>query len=93
MDQVIWKYVLDVRDRQELQMPQGAQILCVQSQNDNVCLWALVVMRIPCVPRFIEIIGTGNPILSGMRTERVYIGSAQTSGGRFMWHVFELTSV
>ena len=38
----IWKYPLRIRDWVRLEMPRGAEILCVQVQGLTPCLWALV---------------------------------------------------
>ena len=38
----IYKYQLIVTDRQDVQLPEGAEILTIQTQVDTPCLWALV---------------------------------------------------
>jgi len=43
MNKSIWKYQLEVTDNQIVKMPKDAEILSVQTQNEEVCLWALVI--------------------------------------------------
>ena len=38
----ILKYPLKVTDSQDVLMPVGAQILCVQMQRETPCLWVMV---------------------------------------------------
>lgn len=82
----IWKYPLDLQDKQTVMMPEGAEILTVQMQG-AACLWALVDSRNVLTDRVIEIFGTGNPMHSDMGVERRYIGTIQQPP--FVWHVFE----
>lgn len=87
MKQSIWKYTLGGKAIEEIEMPQGAQILCVQTQREDVCLWAVVDESAPMQKRIIEVFGTGHPM---PRTEsRVYIGTFQMNAGSLVFHVFE----
>lgn len=81
----IWKYQLDVTDRQRLYMPKGAEILCVQNQGGVLCLWAKVDSGAKPEERVIVIVGTGRPIHRDLK----YIGTVQQVA--FVWHVFEIT--
>lgn len=41
--QAIWKFeLIDIAGLQEVRMPEGAEILCFQAQNDRPCLLAKV---------------------------------------------------
>jgi len=42
MNKTIWKFTLDLVDEQQVSLPKDAEILSVQVQNGNICLWALV---------------------------------------------------
>lgn len=80
----IWKFPLAITDMQKVMMPEHAEILCVQEQFGQPCIWAIVNPEAPKVERWFCIYGTGN----SMRSEyRNYIGTAQT--GPLVWHVFE----
>ena len=82
----IWKYPLEITGSQEVVLPQGARILCVQVQHDVPCLWALVNPDEPSIPRRIYIFGTGH--VAPVSAEG-YIGTFQTNEGQFVGHVFE----
>lgn len=88
----IWKTKLEITDKQTIQLPQGAEILSVQTQNEIPCLWALVDRHQFTEPRIIEIFGTGQDIHEDMGVERKYIGTFQTNEGSFVGHVFERTN-
>lgn len=81
----IWKYILEIADYQELTLPKGYEILCVQTQDDQVCLWAHVNPEARPVRVPILICGTGNP---APLTAEGYLGTCQTRGGALVWHVF-----
>lgn len=84
----IYKYPLEVTDTQFVELPLGAEILTVQMQGNQLCLWALVNPS-PDVfkkNRRIEIVGTGNPVPAG---DLKYISTFQMLGGGLIFHVFE----
>ena len=67
-------------------LPDGAKILSVGEQDDEVYVWALVNPAIPAeTPRRIRAYGTGHPIEDG---ERVFIGTVQMQNG-LVFHFFE----
>ena len=82
---VVWKYELEITDRQELPLPAGAVILSVANQRGKLCLWAMVNPIVITSIRCIEIIGTGHQIqdLGGLK----YIGTVVIDP--LVWHVFE----
>lgn len=86
MDRTIYKYPLTVADRQEIRMPDGAQILCVQVQRGMPCVWALVDPAAPQARKAIYIYGTGHAIPADPGR---YIGTFQVQGGDLVFHVFE----
>lgn len=95
----IYKYPLKVTDFQEIELPEGAEILSVQTQilgsgkrlfvsdRQELCLWAMVDPDNPLVPRRIRIFGTGNPM--EYEHELKFIGTCQMHNGALIWHVFE----
>ena len=83
----IWKFPLEVTDEQVVEMPAGAQRLCVQTQGERLCLWALVDPDAPLMSRRFAVRGTGHSIEGDSGT---YIGSAQQMRGALVWHVFEM---
>jgi hypothetical protein len=86
---VIWKFELKkITDMQKLTMPDGAELLSVANQNGNLCLWAMVDPSNEKQFRYIEVIGTGNPMPEYMGLDRQFIGTVLINP--LVWHVFEL---
>lgn len=87
--QTIWKYRIDIADAQDILMPLGSKILCVQEQPGvGLCLWAIVDPdKQRKVTRHLRMYGTGHP---HARIDGTYIGTAQEMGGQLVWHVFEV---
>lgn len=84
MTRTIWKIALSPIDKQEVQIPDGAQLLCAREQHDTICIWFACDPRAPTVPRRIAIVGTGHPApLQGQ-----YLGTAHMLGGRAVFHIF-----
>ena len=57
-----------------LQMPEGAEILCVQVQNGAPYLWARVTVGGPPVIRHFRVAGTGHDLGEGVGR---YVGTFQ----------------
>lgn len=96
MRKEIWKYVLKVEDNQTIMMPDDSVILSVGLQSagtrgmydlGDICLWAIGDITNVKVARYIQIIGTGNPVPNDEEYDRRFIGTVQQ--GRFVWHIFE----
>lgn len=91
----VYKYPLYIDDFQEVEMPQGAEILCVQTANapygsrtsETPTLWAKVDDTKPIEVRRFRVFGTGHPM--EYEHELVYIGTTQQNNGALVWHVFE----
>lgn len=93
----VWKYILPVQDEViELEMPQEAKILHVGTQQEQVCLWALVESEQEKEIRRFRIHGTGHPLANnagtGYNTFDTYVGTTMMLDGRLVWHVFELST-
>ena len=85
---IIYKYSIQITDTQTLRIPSDAQILCVQMQGAQACLWALVDSDAPLfAPRYIRVIGTGHAIANPEVLR--YIGTIQLHEGSLIFHVFE----
>jgi len=89
MEKTIWKYELEVTDKQFIRMPKDAELLSVQNQNEKPCLWALVKPNTATEERCFEVFGTGNPIHCDMGVDRKYIGTFQMQKGALVFHLFE----
>lgn len=86
--QRIWKFAVPITDRQTIDMPQGAQVLSVQMQDDDPCVWALVDPDKPLEPRQFRWYGTGHPF--DIRQHR-FVGTVQitTDWRALVFHLFE----
>jgi hypothetical protein len=83
---MIWKFPLRDMGPCEVPMPQGAEILDVQMQNELPCIWAMVDPHAPVEAKTFVIHGTGHVV--GDDTKLSYIGTVQQ--GTLVWHVFEV---
>lgn len=92
MKKQIYKYKLKTAVNQTLNLPIGAEILCVQMQGENMCLWALVDPNADIEERIIEIYGTGHPINYDMGISRKYISTVQVNQ-YLVFHIFEYLGV
>jgi hypothetical protein len=81
----IFKYQLEITDRQIIKMPQGAKILSVQNQHNTLTLWAEVNPTSQMVDRYFQVFGTGHPIEDELGD---YLATVLTDNDRIVWHVF-----
>jgi len=88
MAQTIWKLPLPMADELRLQMPQGAEILCVQLQAGIPTIW------VRCdddpafagrVHRVLQWRGTGH----NADGTGAYVGTVQLEGGALVFHLFD----
>jgi len=81
----VWKFSLPATGTFELEMPVGARVLAVQTQNHSPFMWALVDPDAPKEQRRFRIVGTGHPA-----HDEPYLGTFQLQGGSFVFHLFEV---
>ena len=87
----VFKYALEIMDYQPVDMPAGAEILCVHGQWGKPCIWALVNPNNQVETRRFRIVGTGHSAED--ITFSGYIGTAQIvypMDGPLVWHAFEV---
>lgn len=86
MKYTIWKYPLQIEDIQEVEMPADAQVLCVEVQNGQPCLWAKIeITKLDAVYKIATVrTGYSADHAEGMR----YIGTYLLHGDKFVGHVF-----
>ncbi len=89
MQKKIFKYPVEINDTITIDLPLGARILSVQTQNNSPMMWALVDPTEPTVPRNFEVFGTGHPINYDTGTDRRFVGTFQINGGSHVFHLFE----
>lgn len=88
MKKEIWKYAI-TPNQKHLILPLDAEILAVQTQNNEPFIWCLVDPNEELESRYFEIYGTGHQIHYDMGTERKYIGTFQLNNGDLVFHLFE----
>ena len=84
----IYKYPLGP-GRTKLLLPHGAQVLTVQMQQGEPCLWARVDPGNPPERRVFDTFGTGHKMPDDRTL--VYVATFQMDGGALVWHAFEVT--
>ena len=86
----IYKYTLELVDKQTIELPRKAEILSVLTQRDNVVLYALVddgdVDPHDLEAIEIRIVGTGHAFVD--RDEYVFLGTVMHYDGDLIWHIF-----
>jgi hypothetical protein len=82
----IYKYDAPIADDLAIELPIGAEVLCVQVQGDGPKIWARVDPGSnTMVTRRFHWRGTGHPADGCGR----YIGTVQAMGGALVFHLFE----
>lgn len=84
--QAIWKFPFAVLDLVQIEMPVGSEVLCVQTQSEQPCLWAKVNPFAEKEMRQFRVVGTGH--VYDQMDDGIYIGTFQLFGGSFVGHVF-----
>lgn len=96
MNNIVYKYPLEVTDKQQINLPKGAEILTIQTQAGAPQMWVHVNSENADQAhelRSFETYGTGHPMkYLQMDKERRYIGTYQIENGQFIFHVFELVA-
>ena len=95
MSKTIWKFQLLVIGIQSIEMPENAEILCIQIQNEDPYIWALVEPENATIKRTFETYGTAQPIKEISHRKRNFIGTYQIETNQIetnqlVFHCFEL---
>lgn len=87
---VIWKYTLKfTSDHHNILMPDCAEILSVQNQCGDICMWVLVDPKEKgSEERSFVVYGTGHDI--DRPQDLRYVGTTQHNNGVLVLHVFEI---
>ena len=84
----IYKYPLEITDKQSVSMIANAEVLCVQMQTGTPCIWAMVDNdQTEKENRTFFTYGTGYDIPND--AEILYVGTYQHMNGSLVFHVFE----
>ena len=79
----IWKFPLT---NEAVEMPKGARLLTVQTQNGIPCLWAEVNPKAEKVTRHLLVVGTGWD--DGLVEGSTYLATFQQ--GPLVFHVYDM---
>lgn len=79
----VWKYELQIKDNQQIKIPERASFLSAANQNGKLCVWFLVDPTAHKIERTFAIVGTGHPV----STEN-FDFCATVLMGNFVWHIF-----
>ena len=89
----VYKYELKAVCHQNLtepvMMPNGAKILHVDAQGDDMFVWAEVDTERSVVDFHFEVFGTGHEMQEDMGVERNHIGSLMMHDGALVFHVYQ----
>ena len=83
----IHKHNLLTIDRQCVMLPANAEVLTVQTQNGEPCLWVMADINQPLEQKAIAIYATGQDLPSSAGK---YIGTYMMAGDSLGFHVFEV---
>lgn len=81
----IYKYKLKPEDFPTVLMPEGARLLHVAGQHNEVCVWADVDLDKPERERVFACVATGD----SPPTEATYVGTALIYSGDLVIHVYD----
>ena len=82
----IWKFELKEVELQIVRIPEGADILSLGIQGEEMFLWAAVDEEAETEAVQIRIVGTGW-VMGETTLERRFLGTLATPAG-LVWHVF-----
>lgn len=93
MTHTVWKYPIGVAPMIEIAMPQGAQVLSVQVQDNIPTVWALIDLNAKdntTMRRFV-MVPTGKPLELEVNDTLIHLDSLKVndSAGERLVHVFE----
>ena len=83
----IWKFQLQIKGEEYIEMPEGAKILAIQEQHGWPHIWALVDTEAEKELRRFYTIGTGHPF--DLPPSAKHVGTFQVESGNLVFHVFE----
>jgi len=85
----IFKYsLLKLMTKNTILMPKDAEILSIQFQGKELCIWALIDPNSEVVKKVIEVYGTGH-IIEPTTSSRKFITTLQFPNS-LVFHFFEL---
>lgn len=87
----IWKFPLLLQGINHIDMPEGAEILHFNIQEDKPTIWALVNAQRESVSRKFQLVGTGHELIEEDDEPAIYVGTCFQ--GPFVWHLFKASEL
>lgn len=85
---VIYKYKLNTASEQAIELPHNAEILCLQTQNNQPHIWVKIDTSDDLLARRLFLtVGTGSAFPD---IPAIHIGTYQLNDGELVFHVFEI---
>jgi hypothetical protein len=81
----IYKYPLELKQKQDICLPRGAEILCLKNQRDIPTIWVKVAEHNPDVWLPIFMYTTGEECNAPTKN---YLGTFISANGNFVGHFF-----
>lgn len=84
--QTIFKFPVLLQDRFQLEIPEGAEFLSLQTQSGSPQMWFKVDELAAKQRRRFSVVGTGHYVAPSAN----FLGTFQLDGGALVFHVFEV---
>lgn len=86
--QSVWKYTLEAKESQKVEMPLGAKILSAEEQNDQIVIYAIVDPDEETYETFVVVVvGTGHETHFALH-DMNFLNTVKMENGKLMFHVF-----
>lgn len=87
---VVWKYPIPAADEFTVEMPEGTEVVTVQTQRDEPMFWALLDPDVPKYLRTFRVLPTGRELPDA--EQWTYRGTFQVHDGSLVFHLMERRS-
>lgn len=89
--QVVYKFDVPYDGEFSIKLPRGAQVLCVDVQNDEPKLWVQMTTETAYFDeRYFKLVPTGMPFNADYL---IYIGTFLSLNTRFVGHLYEMRQI
>jgi hypothetical protein len=83
---MIWRFPIPAKSEFELELTEGARVICVGNKNEAPQMWVLLDMNTNTEIRGFIVVATGERVPD--RTVG-YCGTFHTCEGTLVWHLFD----
>lgn len=85
----VLKYALPIHGHAVIEMPEGAEIISVRNQREQITLWATAKNERHSEKRDLYVAMTGEPV-HFINAEPRFLDTVLLDGGNYVAHVFEI---